>query len=475
MNKVKVKIGFAPSMRYGFEIEEAIKYKNLVLKGIKNYNADVIDINDINDTGMLFDSNDTEKVVKRFVNAEIDGIFTPLCNFGTEDLIAKVAKAIGKPLLLWGPRDDEPLENALRTRDTQCGIFATSKVLRRFNIPFTYIINSNIDDVVFKRGYNNFISVCSVIKAFKSIRILQIAPRPFSFWSVISNEGELLEKFGIEVFPITLQDVATDMTRILSEKGKNFRENLEYILSNMEYHELHIEAIERIAALKTMMNLYCEREKCTAVAIQCWDALQDTIGIMPCVSNGMLAQEGIPVACETDLHGAISSILVQEASLRVSPTFIADFTVRHPFNDNAELLSHCGNYSVELAKRREKRRLGYNFISPQHSPGIGEWEVKGGDVTICRFDGDHGEYSLLIGEGKAIEGPKTKGTYLWFEVKDWPKWEEKIVTGPYAHHCSCVHAKVAPVLYESCKYITGLTPDPIEPSKEEIQRFLRGF
>lgn len=474
MKKTKVRIGFAPTRRSVFSMEDAQKYKNLTLEKIRQFGAEVVDINDINDEGLLFDENDIDKVVSKFRHAGVDGVFFPHCNFGTEDLVAKVAKALGKPVLIWGPRDDAPLPDGSRTRDTQCGLFATGKVLRRFNIPFTYIINSRVDDMVFERGYKNFTATCSVVKAFNNIRILQIAPRPAGFWTMICNEGELLEKFGIQVFPITLQDVATDTTRILKEKGSRYKDNLDYVKSVMDCSTIPVEAVSKMAALKTMMNEYCEKEKCNAVAIQCWNALQDTLGIMPCIGNGILFDEGIPAACETDLHGAVSSIMLQEAAMRTSPVFFADLTIRHPENDNAELLWHCGNFPVSLAKEGSKKEAGRHFIMPHHCPGTGEWELKGGDITICRFDGDHGEYNLLIGEGKGVEGPKTKGTYVWFEVKDWTKFEERIVTGPYVHHCAGIHAKVAPVLYEACKYIPGLNADPIEPTEEEIQQWMRG-
>ena len=29
-------------------------------------------------------------------------------------------------------------------------------------------------------------------------------------------------------------------------------------------------------------------------------------------------------------------------------------------------------------------------------------------MTLCRFDGDNGEYSLLLGNAKSVDGPYTK-------------------------------------------------------------------
>jgi L-fucose isomerase-like protein len=194
---------------------------------------------------------------------------------------------------------------------------------------------------------------------------------------------------------------------------------------------------------------------------------------MPCVANGLLTDDGIPTICETDIHGAITSIMLQEAAGGESPIFFADLTIRHPENDNAELLWHCGNFPPSLIKEGDKAYIDYNFIMPSHCPGVGVFEIKGGDITVCRFDGDHGEYSMMMGEGRSVDGPKNKGTYVWFEVKDWPMWEKRIVEGPYVHHCAGVHGKVSHILYEACKYLPGLEPDPFEPTKEEIEERLR--
>ena len=77
--------------------------------------------------------------------------------------------------------DERPEPDGTRLRDTQCGLFATGKVLRRFRIPFTYMTNCRLSDPVFERGLRDFLAVCNVVKTFPNIRILQISTRPFEF------------------------------------------------------------------------------------------------------------------------------------------------------------------------------------------------------------------------------------------------------------------------------------------------------
>ncbi|MEC0203946.1 L-fucose/L-arabinose isomerase family protein [Paenibacillus lautus] len=472
----KLKLGYAPTRRFVFSAEDAFKYKVLIKEKIESFgmDIDIVDLEGINEEGLLYDDNiNADLIVDRFKKEGVDAVFFPHCNFGTEDTVARVGKALGKPVLLWGPRDESPLEDGMRLRDTQCGLFATGKVLRRFNVPFTYVTNSRIDDPVFERGFTNFVAATNVVRSFRCLRILQIGPRPSSFWTMMCNEGELLERFGIEIHPITLVDIQRETKRIEKNGSPELAEAVDYIKRKLDWSEVAEADVIRIAALKAAMKSFAVRTGSSAIAIQCWSSLQDAMGIMPCLANAILTDEQIPVTCETDIHGAITSIMVQAATMNQHPTFFADLTVRHPENANGELLFHCGNFPVSMSVE-DKPRLRKHFLFDDHSPGTHEGEVKGGDMTLARFDGDHGDYQLFLGKARGIKGHYTRGSYVWVEVNDWPLWEEKLVKGPYVHHSVGIHANVIPALYEACSYIPGLTPDPVDPTEREIQAWLRG-
>jgi L-fucose isomerase-like protein len=180
-------------------------------------------------------------------------------------------------------------------------------------------------------------------------------------------------------------------------------------------------------------------------------------------------EEGIPVVCETDIHGAITALMVEAAGMGDTRSFFADWTIRHPDVANGELLQHCGPWPISVAKETPKITYPLAF----DHPGSITAEAKHGDVTLARFDGDNGEYSLLLGNAKGIDGPKGMGTYLWVEVENIKRLEAKIVEGPYIHHCVGIHKDVVPVLYEACKYI-GIKPDLYDPIEEDVKAYLRG-
>jgi len=462
----RIKLGFAPTRRGIFSAPDAIKYRGLTKDRLAELGIETVDIDDINKEGLLYDTGELPAIIAKFKAAGVDGLFAAHCNFGTEYAVAELAREMKLPLLLWGPRDEAPDKEGIRLRDSQCGLFATGKVLRRFQVPFTYMSNCRLTDPEFKRGLDVFLRVCNVVKTFRHIRILQISTRPYDFLTTMCNEGELLEKFNIQLAPIPMTELVEAIRS--AENQAETKETFVFIKEHMEL-KCDESVAEKTAALKIAMKNLAVKYRCNAVAIQCWNALQSEIGIMPCGANALLTEEGIPVVCETDIHGAVSSLLIQAAALGEKPIMFADWTVRHPDNENGELLQHCGPWPVSLA--RTKPSLGKS-VAFDH-PGSVSAEAKHGELTLARFDGDNGEYSLLLGNAKGIDGPYTKGTYLWIEVKNWKRLEAKIVEGPYIHHCVAVHGDFVPVLYESCKYL-GIKPDLYDNNDEEVKAFLRG-
>lgn len=465
----KVKIGFAPTRRNLFSGEAAREYADYTREKLTAMGIDYVDIQEVNEDGLLYDDEGVEKIAAKFMSEKIDGLFLANVNFGTEYACARLAKKLNVPVLLWGPKDETPAEDGSRLRDTQCGLFAIGKVLRRFKVPFTYLQNCDIDAPAFERGVNDFVRVCNVVKTFKETRILQVGPRPFDFWTVICNEGELLERFNISLSPVPIEELVQEIEEMKNNHYPLVQKVIDYFKENTEV-QITASELEMVAALKVALQSLCHKYGCNTGVIQCWTALQDRIGILPYASLSLLQEEGIPFVCETDVHGAISELLVEAASLGEHRAIFADVNCRHPENENGELLQHLGVFAYSTAATKP-------ILPPRHFvfdyPGSVAFEAIQDEYTLCRFDGDNGDYSLLMGTGKGIDGPYNQGTYLYLEFANLNRLEFKLVYGPYIHHVAAVRKNVVPILYEVCKYL-GIQPDFYDPIEEEVQAYLRG-
>ena len=146
------------------------------------------------------------------------------------------------------------------------------------------------------------------------------------------NEGELLEKFNIQLTPIPMPELTDEMKKAKAE-GIEVAKVVQYCRDHMEIC-IKDNELENVAALKVAMKNLIQKYGCQAAAIQCWNQLQSEIGIMPCAANSLLNEEGIPVVCETDIHGAITALLVEAFSL-TGPSAIRILKMANSFSTAA--------------------------------------------------------------------------------------------------------------------------------------------
>ncbi len=467
-----LKLGYLPTHRWGvFGVDEAMRQKEKIANKLRELGVDYLGLDWLNEYGLLYNPADAEAVAGCFAIEGIEAVFVAHCDFGTELAVGRVCKALGKPILLWGPRDEAPAPDVARERDTQCGLFATSKLLRRLGLPFTYIVNCRLEDKTFARGLENFLRAVNVARCVRGARIGQIGTRPTPFTSTMCNESELLERFAIELTPIALSDITEQIVaRLDSEEVTG---EAEAIRARVDTSEVAEDGLRRVASMKLVMKDWIVRNKLDAAAIQCWPAFSKLTGLCPCFVNGELTDMGVPIACETDVNGAVTAIALQAAARGDSAVFFADLTIRHPEDDNAELLWHCGPFPLSLAHPESSPRIAGHYMQADRLPAVGMWRLKDGDITIGRFGSDNGEYRFFVGHAETCDGPVTPGNYVWVKVGNWPLWEERLIYGPYIHHVAGVYGKLAPALYEGLKYL-GIEPELVEPTEDQVRAYLRG-
>ncbi len=398
--------------------------------------------------GFISNYKDAFLAAEYFKEKKIDALFIGFCNYGQEDAIAKLAKELNVPVLLWGPRDLTPDPKApYRPTDTQCGIFAASKVLRRYGVTFTYIENCNINDSLFLEGFKRFLETARIVKNFKIARIAQISVRPQQFSNLMVNEGELLERFGIEIVPITGAELL-DTIKIVENKEQD---NINYLLEEIEQtiDLSQIQDKKKLAAIELGFMKVANRYGCNAIASDCWHEVRREFGFGPWFIFGDLYDRGLPCTNECDIHGAITSLMAVGALNNASAAFLTDLTMRSPLDDNTELLWHMG-FAKQLRAANEKASV--------LKTGEGNYRLKEGEQTLVRFDGDHGEYYCFVGTGHSVAGPPTGGNYTYLKVENWPQWEKKFVYGPYVHHVVGMYGDHELALKDAFRYL-GIKSD----------------
>jgi len=453
----KVLLGLVPIGKFVFSHEDALLQKRKVEDLLSRLGINYVNVDGVIPDGMVRDQKHVDPVVEHLRRQDIDAVFMPHCNFGTEGACGMIGKKLGVPVLLWGPRDEAPLPDGTRLRDTLCGLFASSKVLRKLGVPFTYVENCRTNDPQLETGIRDFIAAANVVKGMRSLRIGQVGNRIDFFWSCIVNESEILERFGIQIVPIDLISIVQATKARAAAHARAYRDEIARLAEQVTFTGFNsLDSVVNVLAFRDELLARAQDLELGAFAVESFTSICRELGAMVEFSLAEVTERGIPAATETDIHGAISSVLLQRASLDESATFLADLTVRHPEREDAVLLWHCG-FPSGLRHPDSQASVGPHWILPGIEPGSCHWRMKDGEVTVCRFDGDRGEYRLLAGEGHTVEGPETQNVYCWLAVQGWPQWERTFIYGPYIHHVACAYGRYQRILREACRYMSALT------------------
>ena len=462
----KLKIGLVPERRWLadaatrkgiFAPKYAVENKNRIVSYIKDNFTDeatcFTDLEWLNEEGLLSENGDCEKVRDYLKNEKVDAIFIINCNFGNEEAAGQLAKMMGLPTLLWGPQDTSFEPDGMRFTDAQCGLFAISKQLQRLNVPFSYIENCPVEDDRFKNGLEKFLSVVTMVKNFNGLKVTQVGTRLNPFKSVMYNELELTEKFGINLQTVNMAVVTKKFEEIYASRKDELKKDMVSLKEKYDTSALNDETILKMLAFVHVYIEIINETGSDVLSSECWTSMPLAVGANPCLAMSILYDMGYIVTCESDIYGAVTQALLMCASRGKKAPLFGEFTCKHPTNKNAELLWHCGPFPYSVKADGEKAKLFNTKPS---------FRAKDGEYTISRFQSAKGKYTLLGGNFNTTEGPYTFGTYMWAEFKDLSKIENKLIYGPYIHHMSEIYGNFKDELEEFTRYIPELEFDSLE-------------
>lgn len=422
---------------------------------IENHFADehvsFVDSKGLGCADLIYDDKSAEEIVARFKQEAVDAILIINCNFGNEEAAADIARAIGKPVLLWAPLDDEYYVDGMRPTDSQCGLFGVSRQMQRYHIPFSHVPSCEVDSEEFRTGFDRFVRVSCMVKNFTGLRIGQVGLRPSPFYSVIWNEGELMERFGLRIKPFNLAVLQDEFRWVLENRKEEIAKFEAYLTDHYRMDELTPQYLTRMAALVVTYKKIMDENDLDVLSAECWTATPQLFdGLAPCAVYGILNDMGYLVSCESDIHCAITMVVLKAATLGEGKPLFGEFTVRHPENKNAELLWHCGPFPLSQKASDSEARL----VNQR------EWfRGRDGVYTAARIDQESGDYMMLPLLCHTVPGPETHGTYIWAEFEDLKAVESRLMEGPYIHHFVEMAGDYTGELREFCKYIPNLRID----------------
>ncbi len=123
-------------------------------------------------------------------------------------------------------------------------------------------------------------------------------------------------------------------------------------------------------------------------------------GCAVCGPMGLMTEARTPCACEADVYGALTGLILQEAA--GAPSWLVDIVDMDAASDTG-VLWHCGSAPLSMADDGFKPRA--QIHSNRRMPLLQEFTLKPGRVTICRVSQAKGGATMILAGGEMVAAP----------------------------------------------------------------------
>ena len=392
---------------------------------------------------------------------KIDGIIVSLPNFGFEiGIINAISIAdLNVPVLVQACDDENDKVDLDSRRDAFCGKISVCNNLYQYGIPFTdttlhtYSIYSDL----LAKDINRFASVCRVVNGLRHARIGAIGTRPAGFQTVRASE-KILQATGITVVPVDLSEIL-GAARKIEDADAELIQKVEEIKKYAKVPQQYSEKLMLQAKFGVAVERSMNANAIDAVAIQCWDSLEQNYGCAACVTMSMLGEKLIPAACEVDIAGAVSMYALTLASGRQSA--LLDWNNNFAEDRNKCVCTHCGNFPKSFIMNDiELGTLGVlgRTLGKVHTFGAVYGKVKQGDFTFFRISTDDtkGCIKSYLGEGSITDDPYgMDGCIAVTKVDNLQTLMKYICKNGFEHHVAMCRGNVKDILQEAIESYLG--------------------
>jgi L-fucose isomerase-like protein len=391
---------------------------------------------------------------------DIDGILVTLPNFGDERAVANTLRWAGLdvPVLIHAFSDDGRKMTIRDRRDSFCGKMSVCNNLRQYGIAYSLTRLHTMDpgSAEFRADLRRFAATCNVVRRLKHARIGAIGARPAAFNTVRYSE-KLLEASGITVETLDLSE-ALGWVKKIADDDRELQDKLGAIKGYTNVRGIPEASLMKMAKLGVAIDRWVRDKQLSATAIQCWTALEEFYGVVPCTLMSMMSNNMLPSACETDIAGLVGMYILQAAS--GTPAALLDWNNNFNNDPNKGVVFHCSNLPKAFfaEQKMDYQEIIAGTVGKENTYGTIVGRVSPGPFTYCRVSTDdlNGKVASYVGEGRFTEDKlDTFGGYGVIEVPNFQKLLQFICQNGYEHHVAATKSAVAEAIEDALTTYLG--------------------
>lgn len=392
--------------------------------------------------------------------SRIDGVIVSLPNFGDERAVADTLRLarLDVPVLVQATPDDATRMTIAYRRDSFCGKMSVCNNLKQYGIPYSLTKLHTVapDSVDFETDLAWFAAVCRIVNGFRDLRIGAIGARPANFNTVRFSE-KILEAQRISVEPVDLSEILGRVARLPDDEacvvGK-----IADIRKYVSTSGVPDAALIKMAKLGVVIEDWMRSADVQVSAVQCWTALEEHFGVVPCTIMSMMSDNLVSSACEVDVCGVLGMHALQLVS--GTPSALLDWNNNYGNNPDKAVCFHCSNLPKHFFRevRMDFQEIIAGTVGKDNAFGTCVGRVKAGAMSYVRFSTNDrtGEVMGYAGDARFTDDPLE--TFGGAGVVEIPRMQELlhyICENGFEHHVAANFTTAAASVKEAATRYLG--------------------
>ena len=444
-----MKVGMLPLCRPTFDVPFAEENLAAMLSAL-----DAADHEILGPRNLLFDAEATGTAIEALKPHGIEFLLLLQVSFTDASLTVAAANTFDVPMGIWAI--PEPRTGGRLRLNSLCGLNLAGHALGLNHRAFSWLYVDPKGEIAsdlgaFLSGQREVDriegdSVDEVSDAARAVvaringkRIGRLGEHPAGFHTCAYDAAQLRDLAGVEVQEMHLATLFDTGRQADADDVADLKTKVDAVrLDDVDQDEL-----ERSLRLKLALDDIRRSGQFDAFAIRCWPEAFTEYGGAVCGPVSLMGEARVPCACEADVYGALTQLILQEVSDEA--VFLTDL-VDVDSEDDSAVVWHCGQAPLSMLADGERPMA--TIHTNRRMPLLYEFPLKPGRVTFMRVSQAYGSPKMVVAGGEMLDRPKsftgTSGVVRFDAAAE--DVLNRVMDSGLEHHMALVYGEHRPVL-----------------------------
>ena len=410
-----MKIGILPLARSTFDTEFAAQKLAVMLQKLERSGHQIIGAREL-----LFDEAATRQALHELRGQACEHLLLLQVTFTDASMAVTVAAEMALPISIWAV--PEPRIGGRLRLNSFCGLNLASHALGLNARAFSWLYADPDGEVgdeltalfagereVKRRLADDDIHINDtdnatkkrardIAESLRQRRIACIGEHPPGFDTCAYSPDEVKDLSGVTVDKLHLDELFDAARNADDDETAAARRTAEAELHGLS--EVDQDQLTRSLQLKVGLDSLRRRGAYDAFAVRCWPETFTEYGGALCGPVSMLGEARVPCACEADVYGALTQLVLQEVA--GAPVCLSDL-VDLDVADDSGVVWHCGQAPVSM--RDPDADAAATIHTNRRMPLLYEFPLRPGDITFMRISQSRRKPKMVIGFGEMLRRP----------------------------------------------------------------------